>query len=77
MKFGQLQRREFIPLIGGAAILFPVASSAQQAERLQRVGVLMGYAETDAATQSQVAALRQELRRLGHCGSKFRSEARP
>ena len=32
---------------------------------MPRVGVLMGYAETDPAAQAQVAALRQELQKLG------------
>jgi putative ABC transport system substrate-binding protein len=32
---------------------------------MRRVGVLMGYAETDPAAQAQVAALRQELQKLG------------
>jgi hypothetical protein len=32
---------------------------------MRRIGVLMGYAESDAAAQAQVAALRQELRKLG------------
>jgi ABC-type uncharacterized transport system substrate-binding protein len=65
MKFRLLQRREFIALMGGVAPVFSVASQSQRAERLQRVGVLMGYAETDTAAQSQVAALREELRKLG------------
>jgi putative ABC transport system substrate-binding protein len=38
---------------------------AQQGERMRRIGVLMGYAESDAAAQAQVAAMRQELRKLG------------
>jgi len=32
---------------------------------VRRVGVLMGYAESDAAAQAQVATLRQEMRKLG------------
>jgi putative ABC transport system substrate-binding protein len=32
---------------------------------MRRIGVLMGYAETDPAAQAQVAALRQELQKLG------------
>jgi len=58
-----MKRREFITLLGGAAATWPVAARAQQPERMRRIGVLMGYAETDA--QAQVASLRQELQKLG------------
>jgi putative ABC transport system substrate-binding protein len=59
-----MRRREFITLLGGAAVLWPLAANAQS-DRVRRVGVLMGYAETDPAAQVQVAALRQELQKLG------------
>ena len=59
-----MRRREFISLLGGAAVLWPLAANAQS-DRVRRVGVLMGYAETDPAAQVQVAALRQELQKLG------------
>jgi putative ABC transport system substrate-binding protein len=59
-----MRRRAFMTLLGGAAT-WPLAARAQQPERMRRIGVLMGYAESDAAAQAQVAAMRQELRKLG------------
>jgi putative ABC transport system substrate-binding protein len=42
----------------------PLAVEAQQPERLRRVGVLMGYAETDPDAQANVAAFREGLQKL-------------
>src|SRR5260370_42515437 len=57
-------RREFITLLGGAAA-WPLEARAEQADRVKRVGVLMGRAESDPEAQRQAAALRRGLAALG------------
>jgi putative ABC transport system substrate-binding protein len=60
-----VKRREFITLLGGAAVAWPLAAHAQQPERMRRVGVLMGYAESDSDAQAKVAAFQEALQKLG------------
>jgi putative tryptophan/tyrosine transport system substrate-binding protein len=59
-----MRRRDFITLTGGAAVSWPLAGRAQQLDR-KRIGVLMGWAESDREAQSWLAALREELGKLG------------
>ena len=71
-----MRRREFIAFIGCAAVA-PLAARAQQAERVRRIGVLMGFAESDPAARSWLAAFRAELTNLGWTeGSNLRIELR-
>jgi len=71
-----MKRRDFITLLGGATA-WPLAARAQQPDRKRLVGVLIGYAETDAEVQTQVAAFRDGLRKLGWTeGSNIRLDTR-
>jgi putative ABC transport system substrate-binding protein len=55
MQFDQLKRREFITLIGGAAISWPLAARAQQSERLRRIAFLHDYSELEAGWRVRIA----------------------
>jgi uncharacterized protein YjiS (DUF1127 family) len=72
-----MRRREFITLIGSASVAWPRAALAQQPGRVRRIGVLMSVAETDPASQSEVAAFRGALSNLGWTeGDNVRIELR-
>ena len=60
-----MQRREFITLIGGTAVVWPLAARAQQPERIPRIGVLIPAVADDAEYQARMAAFLQELQQLG------------
>ncbi|SDR60649.1 putative ABC transport system substrate-binding protein [Rhizobiales bacterium GAS113] len=71
-----MRRREFIAFLGAAAA-WPLAVYAQQADRVRRIGVLMGYAESDREGQANVAAFRGGLQELGWTeGRNIRLDAR-
>ena len=73
MQFGQLRRREFIILLGGAAA-WPLAARAQQPKR---VGVLMDGVATASVGQTNLSFFVQGLRKLGWIdGENIRIEVR-
>jgi putative tryptophan/tyrosine transport system substrate-binding protein len=72
-----MKRREFITLLGGTAVVWPLAVRAQRSGRVRLIGVLMALAESDPVAQSMVAAFRDALSKLGWTeGSTLRIELR-
>ena len=59
-----MQRREFITLLGGAAV-WPFSARAQQSEQVRRVGMLVNGPETDAEVAARIAAFRKALQDFG------------
>ncbi len=60
-----MKRREFIALIGGAAVVWPLAARAQQPQQMRRIGVLMNVAADDPEAPARVGVLSQGLAELG------------
>jgi putative tryptophan/tyrosine transport system substrate-binding protein len=72
-----MRRREFITLLGGAAVAWPLAARAQQAGPARLVGVLLNFAESDPSAQPLLAAFRSALSKLGWTeGKNLRIELR-
>jgi hypothetical protein len=63
MQFAQLKRREFVALLGGAAVAWPIAVRAQQAAL-----PVMGFLDSGSriANAHLVAAFRQGLNETGY-----------
>jgi len=73
----RIQRREFITLLGGAAVAWPLAARAQQLERVRRIGVLIPLAADDPQSQRRLTAFVQGLQELGWTdGRNIRIETR-
>ena len=60
-----MRRREFITLLGGAAVAWPLAARAQRREQMRRIGVLMNLTADDAEGQGRLAAFMQGLQEAG------------
>jgi ABC-type uncharacterized transport system substrate-binding protein len=72
-----MRRREFITVIGGAAAAWPIATKAQQPQRLRRIGILMNRAADNPEGQDRLAAFHQGLQELGWgVGRNVRIETR-
>jgi putative ABC transport system substrate-binding protein len=60
-----VKRRDFITLLGGTVVMWPLAARAEKGGGIRRVGIIMGFAENDEVWQSYLASFRQGLQELG------------
>jgi putative tryptophan/tyrosine transport system substrate-binding protein len=72
-----MRRRKFIAGLVGSAAAWPVVASAQQRERVRRIGVLMGYDEKDQTAKAYFSELIRGLGELGwNDGRNLRMDVR-
>ena len=60
-----VKRREFISLLGGAAVAWPLAARAQPPDRMRRIGVLITLAADDPEAQARIGAFLQGMQESG------------
>ena len=56
-----MQRRDFITVLGGAAAAWSLPARSEQADKVPRVGALMGFAETDPIGLRRFGAFKKGL----------------
>ena len=60
-----MRRREFIGLLLGATVSWPLGGRAQHAGHVRRIGFLLGLTENDPEGHARIAAFRQGLEASG------------
>jgi putative tryptophan/tyrosine transport system substrate-binding protein len=72
-----MNRRDFITLLSGAAVTWPLAARAQRSDRMRRIGVLTPLPADHPDAKARHAAFLESLRQLGWSeGHNVRIEAR-
>jgi putative ABC transport system substrate-binding protein len=72
-----MKRREFVTLLGGAAVVRPLTARAQQSGGIKRIGVLLTFAEGDPIGKAYVSEFLEGLQKLGWTeGRNFRIDTR-
>jgi putative tryptophan/tyrosine transport system substrate-binding protein len=72
------KRRQFITLLGSAAVVWPLAARAQQQDRPRQVAILFGgFSESDPEPRARIKAFKEQLQELGWTdGGNIRVQAR-
>ncbi len=72
-----MQRRDFITLIGGAAAAWPLSAHAQQTDGVRKIAVLMPFGTEDPEGQARLQLFLQSLRKAGWVeGKNLHTEVR-
>jgi putative tryptophan/tyrosine transport system substrate-binding protein len=73
----EMRRRDFIKVMAGSTVAWPLAARAQQRDQMRRLGIMMAGAESDPHYQADVAVFREGLQKLGWVdGQNIRIEVR-
>src|SRR5262249_59215911 len=65
-----MRRRQFLTLLGGAAVAWPLTAQAQQPERMRRIGVLMYGDENDYDYKARLLGFMEWLAQSGWADSR-------